>query len=575
MNVPQIIKSFWVLPFCLIILSCQNNNRESESKKESSETTEKVLIKSYKKFIDLSANEIVAINEELKSILYQYFDGKGQPCKYTHYQYPDYYQLNGDEIVYSEGKVQIDDKPIMTYCLKNLSSVIHYNERDRVLKELSDKVGAKLISFEKNNFRVVRIHLSTSSDGNVSILPMIVEIQSYGSPQNKVQTTSDQSSDNVSDTVKLEKIKKQIDIKLGRNGSRYMSSVANSLYGNLSAENVIKFLNDKQKDNNSKSGYLIKFSDLKTNELKTIAAPYTNPDTEFKFKIGTIFQQPPMYKGNLPLCFLVTTEPIGTRASGSVSSFIFTDWLNVYSPRLVESHKIPSGARTLEIEWLDGKGRYLAEAIVLEVKGDEFKVLELHYANNLRDPYFSCMSIFDLKSGFKLDETNQIGKKKYEYFAIWSTSSDSIFHQKAIGKKSKKFPTFWVVAISLILFLLFLIVILMRRKKRKPGHKRKGKGSFQKRLEQAMKEQAEKKKIVTGNNVLDDIEIQLKNYPLPNHFIELAKKIRETVELKNQAIENKQFEKAADLRDEESKLVRQYVLAKTQWEKETNTESKK
>jgi len=47
--------------------------------------------------------------------------------------------------------------------------------------------------------------------------------------------------------------------------------------------------------------------------------------------------------------------------------------------------------------------------------------------------------------------------------------------------------------------------------------------------------------------------------------------IEELKELKNQAVKNQQYEKAADLRDKESKLVRQLEFAKVQWEEESKT----
>jgi ATP-dependent Clp protease ATP-binding subunit ClpC len=74
-------------------------------------------------------------------------------------------------------------------------------------------------------------------------------------------------------------------------------------------------------------------------------------------------------------------------------------------------------------------------------------------------------------------------------------------------------------------------------------------------------------------DVLDEVgaRVHLKNIHVPEHIEELEKKIEELKELKNQAVKNQQYEKAADLRDKESKLVRQLEFAKVQWEEEAKT----
>jgi ATP-dependent Clp protease ATP-binding subunit ClpC len=74
-------------------------------------------------------------------------------------------------------------------------------------------------------------------------------------------------------------------------------------------------------------------------------------------------------------------------------------------------------------------------------------------------------------------------------------------------------------------------------------------------------------------DVLDEVgaRVHLKNIHVPKHIEELEKNIEELKELKNQAVKNQQYEKAADLRDKESKLVRQLEFAKVQWEEESKT----
>jgi ATP-dependent Clp protease ATP-binding subunit ClpC len=74
-------------------------------------------------------------------------------------------------------------------------------------------------------------------------------------------------------------------------------------------------------------------------------------------------------------------------------------------------------------------------------------------------------------------------------------------------------------------------------------------------------------------DVLDEVgaRVHLKNIHVPEHIEELEQKIEELKEQKNQAVKNQQYEKAADLRDKESKLVRQLEFAKVQWEEEAKT----
>ncbi len=74
-------------------------------------------------------------------------------------------------------------------------------------------------------------------------------------------------------------------------------------------------------------------------------------------------------------------------------------------------------------------------------------------------------------------------------------------------------------------------------------------------------------------DVLDEVgaRVHLKNIHVPKHIEELEKKIEELKDKKNQAVKNQQYEKAADLRDDESKLVRQLEFAKVEWEEEAKT----
>ena len=74
-------------------------------------------------------------------------------------------------------------------------------------------------------------------------------------------------------------------------------------------------------------------------------------------------------------------------------------------------------------------------------------------------------------------------------------------------------------------------------------------------------------------DVLDEVgaRVHLKNIHVPKHIEELEKKIEELKDKKNAAVKNQQYEKAADLRDDESKLMRQLEFAKVEWDEESKT----
>jgi ATP-dependent Clp protease ATP-binding subunit ClpC len=74
-------------------------------------------------------------------------------------------------------------------------------------------------------------------------------------------------------------------------------------------------------------------------------------------------------------------------------------------------------------------------------------------------------------------------------------------------------------------------------------------------------------------DVLDEVgaRVHLKNIHVPKHIEDLEKSIEDVKDEKNQAVKNQQYEKAADLRDKESKLIRQLDYAKVQWEEDAKS----
>jgi ATP-dependent Clp protease ATP-binding subunit ClpC len=74
-------------------------------------------------------------------------------------------------------------------------------------------------------------------------------------------------------------------------------------------------------------------------------------------------------------------------------------------------------------------------------------------------------------------------------------------------------------------------------------------------------------------DVLDEVgaRVHLKNIHVPEHIVQLEAKIEALKEEKNLAVKNQQYEKAADLRDNESKLMRQLEYEKNLWEEDSKT----
>ena len=74
-------------------------------------------------------------------------------------------------------------------------------------------------------------------------------------------------------------------------------------------------------------------------------------------------------------------------------------------------------------------------------------------------------------------------------------------------------------------------------------------------------------------DILDEAgaRTHLKNIHVPDHIEKFEKDIETIKDSKNQAVKNQQYEKAADLRDQESKLIRALEDAKIKWDEESKT----
>jgi len=74
-------------------------------------------------------------------------------------------------------------------------------------------------------------------------------------------------------------------------------------------------------------------------------------------------------------------------------------------------------------------------------------------------------------------------------------------------------------------------------------------------------------------DVMDEVgaRVHLKNIHVPKHIVQLEEEIEVTKELKNQAVKDQEYEKAANFRDRESKLIKQLEQARIDWEEESKT----
>lgn len=74
-------------------------------------------------------------------------------------------------------------------------------------------------------------------------------------------------------------------------------------------------------------------------------------------------------------------------------------------------------------------------------------------------------------------------------------------------------------------------------------------------------------------DVMDEVgaRVHLKNIHVPKHIEALEQELEELKEYKNQAVRNQQYERAADLRDDETKLVTRLEREKELWEEDSKT----
>ncbi len=74
-------------------------------------------------------------------------------------------------------------------------------------------------------------------------------------------------------------------------------------------------------------------------------------------------------------------------------------------------------------------------------------------------------------------------------------------------------------------------------------------------------------------DVMDEVgaRVHLKNIHVPKHITDMENRIEQLKEDKNTAVKDQQYERAADLRDMESRMQRQLEQAKTDWEEESKT----
>ena len=77
-------------------------------------------------------------------------------------------------------------------------------------------------------------------------------------------------------------------------------------------------------------------------------------------------------------------------------------------------------------------------------------------------------------------------------------------------------------------------------------------------------------------DALDEVgsRVHLTNINVPQEILDIEQKIEDLKEQKNEVIKSQQYEKAAELRDNERKLQEELEVAKKKWEEESKKQSR-
>ena len=128
--------------------------------------------------------------------------------------------------------------------------------------------------------------------------------------------------------------------------------------------------------------------------------------------VDTLYEKPPFYNGRMPLQYRSGSIPVPP-SSGVVLWYRFDDYrIEFKYGALVES----AAAK-------DASGHLLAKLKFVDLKGQRARFRETHYASD-GSVEFECLSTFVPKSGqlaFKMEESEQKGKKRREYFFMLPT----------------------------------------------------------------------------------------------------------------------------------------------------------
>jgi hypothetical protein len=134
--------------------------------------------------------------------------------------------------------------------------------------------------------------------------------------------------------------------------------------------------------------------------------------------------KPPYYQGSLPLKYKGGYLPEGYFAAGTSFDFpLFFDFGNYKIYFVYTGTPSPVGAQVY-----DDNNHLLAEVSKATIKVDQnnerqIEIEEIHYGQD-GNAIFMCKSTIQDHTGFKIGETDVVGKKTHEYFVIWP---DTIF----------------------------------------------------------------------------------------------------------------------------------------------------
>jgi hypothetical protein len=136
---------------------------------------------------------------------------------------------------------------------------------------------------------------------------------------------------------------------------------------------------------------------------------------------NTMEMAPPFYKGTVPFSYIDKAIYLpGGLGSPAIDIPLYHEYPNwrtlfIYTSNMSAIEGLPDGAQTVDTQ----TGRVLAEAKRLSlVRGQGFDIEERHYGP-VGELIFQCRSRISFGTGWKVRETDAMGKKDLEYYFLF------------------------------------------------------------------------------------------------------------------------------------------------------------